>query len=109
MGGLIGLVIILIIVFVLASTVLGLIWDLAILLIIGGLIGWAAGNLTKGSGYGLVNNILLGIVGSFVGGLVLGLFGLDIGGLIGRIIAGIVGAVLLIVIGRALRGQRLVR
>jgi|GEM_PF-1552230 len=50
---------------------MGIIWSL----IIGGVTGWLAGQFMKGSGYGVLINILLGLVGGFVGNLVFG-FGL---------------------------------
>lgn len=78
---------------------MGPIWSL----IIGGIAGWLAGQLMKGSGYGLLVNIILGLVGGFVGDLVFGLVGLDATNTLGRIICATVGAVLLIVLARALR------
>jgi uncharacterized membrane protein YeaQ/YmgE (transglycosylase-associated protein family) len=78
---------------------MGIIWSL----IVGGVAGWLAGQFMKGSGYGLLVNILLGLVGGFVGDLVFGLLGLDATNLIGRIICATVGAVLIIVLARAVR------
>lgn len=78
---------------------MGIIWSL----IVGGVAGWLAGQFMKGSGYGLLINILLGLLGGFVGNLVFGLLGLDATNLIGRIICATVGAVLIIVLARAVR------
>lgn len=78
---------------------MGIIWSL----IVGGVAGWLAGQFMKGSGYGLLVNILLGLLGGFVGNLVFGLLGLDATNLIGRIICAAVGAVLIIVLARAVR------
>ncbi|HOY30082.1 MAG TPA: GlsB/YeaQ/YmgE family stress response membrane protein [Flavobacteriales bacterium] len=78
---------------------MGIIWSL----IVGGVAGWLAGQFMKGSGYGLLVNILLGLLGGFVGDLVFGLLGLDATNLIGRIICATVGAVLIIVLARAVR------
>jgi uncharacterized membrane protein YeaQ/YmgE (transglycosylase-associated protein family) len=72
-------------------------------LIVGGVAGWLAGQFMKGSGYGLLVNILLGLLGGFVGNLVFGLLGLDATNLIGRIICATVGAVLIIALARAMR------
>ena len=41
------------------------------ILIVGLIAGWATGKLMKGSGYGVLVDILLGIVGAFVGSRVL--------------------------------------
>jgi uncharacterized membrane protein YeaQ/YmgE (transglycosylase-associated protein family) len=78
---------------------MGIIWSL----IVGGVAGWLAGQFMKGSGYGLLVNMLLGLLGGFVGNLVFGLLGLDATNLIGRIICATVGAVLIIALARAVR------
>jgi uncharacterized membrane protein YeaQ/YmgE (transglycosylase-associated protein family) len=44
-------------------------------IVVGLIAGWAAGKIMKGSGYGVLMDILLGIAGGLVGGLVLRLFG----------------------------------
>ena len=64
-------------------------------LIIGGIAGWAAGQIMKSSG-SLVRNIILGIVGAFVGNVVLGLIGIHGSGFIGSIIVSTIGACLVI-------------
>lgn len=47
-------------------------------IIIGGIAGWAAGKIVKGSGSGILLNIVIGIVGGFIGGLLLGWLGVDV-------------------------------
>jgi uncharacterized membrane protein YeaQ/YmgE (transglycosylase-associated protein family) len=65
-------------------------------LIIGAIIGWIAGKLWVGHGFGLLGNILVGIVGSFIGGFLFGwLFGTTG---IGGWISAILGAVVLLII-----------
>jgi uncharacterized membrane protein YeaQ/YmgE (transglycosylase-associated protein family) len=41
---------------------------LIILLIIGAIAGWLAGQIMKGGGFGLVGDIIVGVVGAFIGG-----------------------------------------
>jgi uncharacterized membrane protein YeaQ/YmgE (transglycosylase-associated protein family) len=41
---------------------------LIIWLIVGAIAGWLAGMLVKGSGYGLIGDIIVGIVGGFIAG-----------------------------------------
>ena len=65
-------------------------------LAVGALVGWLAGKIVKGSGFGLIGNIIVGIVGSVLGGFVFGLLGIFAGGLLGSIIMGTIGAVLLL-------------
>jgi uncharacterized membrane protein YeaQ/YmgE (transglycosylase-associated protein family) len=69
-------------------------------LIIGCLAGWLAGQLTKGSGFGLIGNIAIGVVGSFVGGFTFRLLGLHSGSFLGSIVTATVGAVILLYIVR---------
>lgn len=65
-------------------------------ILIGAVVGWLAGKLIKGSGFGLLGNILVGIAGAFVGKVVFGLLGLGSENLIGEIITGVAGAVILL-------------
>jgi uncharacterized membrane protein YeaQ/YmgE (transglycosylase-associated protein family) len=77
--------------------------DLVLLLIVGAVAGWLAGLLTKGSGFGLLGDIIVGILGSFVGRVAFGLLGLSGSGLIGSIVVSTVGAVLLLIVVRVLK------
>ncbi|MGX7695967.1 GlsB/YeaQ/YmgE family stress response membrane protein [Gordonia polyisoprenivorans] len=43
-------------------------------IIIGALAGWIAGKIMKGSGSGLLLNIVIGIVGALIGGFLLSFF-----------------------------------
>jgi uncharacterized membrane protein YeaQ/YmgE (transglycosylase-associated protein family) len=73
-------------------------------IIIGGVAGWLAGLLVKGSGFGLFADIAVGIVGAFVGGWLAGLIGIGTGaGLIGSIVTATIGAVVLLLALRAIK------
>ncbi len=78
--------------------------NLIIFLVIGAAAGFIAGQMMRGSGYGLLINILLGIAGAFVGGLLFGLLGISAGGLIGSVITATAGAVLLLFVSGKLKG-----
>ncbi|TNE60946.1 MAG: GlsB/YeaQ/YmgE family stress response membrane protein [Alphaproteobacteria bacterium] len=65
-------------------------------ILVGALVGWLAGQIVRGRGYGIFGNILIGLVGGLIGGFLFGLLGLGPTGLIGDLIAGTVGAVLLV-------------
>jgi uncharacterized membrane protein YeaQ/YmgE (transglycosylase-associated protein family) len=69
---------------------------LLIFLGIGAVAGWLAGTLMKGSGFGLLGNIVVGIIGAVIGGFVFDLLGISAGGLIGTIITATAGAALLL-------------
>ncbi|HZR55336.1 MAG TPA: GlsB/YeaQ/YmgE family stress response membrane protein [Terriglobales bacterium] len=74
------------------------------IIIVGLIVGWATGKIMKGSGYGVLTDILLGIAGAIIGSRVLGLLGIyTSGGLIPSILVAIVGAVLLVALVRAIR------
>ena len=73
-----------------------LIWTL----IIGAVAGWIAGQLTRGQGFGIVTNIILGVVGAFVGNFALSLLGLASYGTVGQLVASVLGAVIILWVGR---------
>jgi uncharacterized membrane protein YeaQ/YmgE (transglycosylase-associated protein family) len=67
---------------------------LILFLLIGALAGWLAGVITKGSGFGVAGNILVGIVGAFLGGFCFRLLGIVAFGLLGQLIFAVLGALL---------------
>jgi len=73
-------------------------------LIVGAIAGWLAGMVVKGSGFGLIGDIIVGIVGGLIAGWLLPRIGLFIGGdIIGDIINAFIGAVILLVIIRLIK------
>jgi uncharacterized membrane protein YeaQ/YmgE (transglycosylase-associated protein family) len=72
-------------------------------LLVGLVAGWLAGKLTRGAGYGVVGDIVIGVIGAFVGGFLFRLLGLAAGGTIGSIVMATVGAVVLVLVVRALK------
>jgi uncharacterized membrane protein YeaQ/YmgE (transglycosylase-associated protein family) len=74
------------------------------ILLVGLIAGWATGKIMKGSGYGVITDILLGIVGALIGSRVLGLLGIYTNGaLIPSILVAIVGAIILVALVRLIR------
>lgn len=74
------------------------------IVLVGLVAGWAAGKIMKGSGYGILIDILLGIAGAIVGGWLMRFLGFySSGGLIPGILVAILGAVILIALSRALK------
>jgi uncharacterized membrane protein YeaQ/YmgE (transglycosylase-associated protein family) len=72
---------------------------LLILLLVGAIAGWAAGQIVKGYGFGLIGNIIVGVIGAFIAGWLLPKLGVHIGsGLVGQIISAFIGAVILLFI-----------
>ena len=77
-----------------------MIWQL----ILGGIAGWLAGLVMKGSGYGIIVDILLGIVGGWLGGWLGARLNVHIGsGSFGYLVTAFLGAVILVWISRLLR------
>jgi uncharacterized membrane protein YeaQ/YmgE (transglycosylase-associated protein family) len=68
-----------------------------IILAIGAIAGWLAGQIIKGGGFGLVGNIVVGIAGALVAGFLFPGF-LPFGGLVGAIISAAIGAIILLLI-----------
>lgn len=79
---------------------------LVIWLLIGLIAGWLAGELTKGSGFGLIGNIIIGVIGAVLGGIVLGLIGIDPGGFVGEVVQAVIGALFLLALISIVRGAR---
>ena len=65
-------------------------------LIIGAFAGWLAGQIMKGSGFGLLGNLIVGVIGGVLGGMLFGLLGIAGSGLIGSLVTATVGAVVLL-------------
>ena len=61
------------------------------IILVGLIAGWATGKIMKGSGYGVLTDILLGIAGAIIGSRLLGLLGIySSGGIIHNILIAIV-------------------
>lgn len=78
--------------------------SIIVILIVGAIAGWLAGQIVSGGGFGLLGNIVVGIVGAFVAGLVLPVIGLGLGGgIIAAIIHATIGAVIVLFLIRLVK------
>lgn len=78
--------------------------SLLIILIVGIVAGWLAGQIVDGAGFGMVGDLLIGIAGAFIGTWVLRRLGIHLGpGMIAAIVDATIGAVLLLLIVRLVR------
>jgi uncharacterized membrane protein YeaQ/YmgE (transglycosylase-associated protein family) len=80
--------------------------SLLIILIVGGIAGWLAGLVTRGSGFGIIGDVIVGLVGSFIGSWLLGAFhvAINLGNpLIDIGVVAFIGAVVLLAIIGMLR------
>lgn len=79
-------------------------------IIVGLIAGWLAGLVMKGSGYGILGDLILGIIGALVGGFLAGavfhvadaVSGINIT----TLIVAFIGAVIVVAIARLLSGRR---
>ena len=60
--------------------------------------GWLANLIVRGSGAGLLLNIIIGIIGGFLGGWLLGLVGWIPTTTFGALVASVIGAIVLLCI-----------
>jgi uncharacterized membrane protein YeaQ/YmgE (transglycosylase-associated protein family) len=78
---------------------------LLLFLVIGIVAGFLAGKIMKGSGFGLIGDLIIGVIGSFIGVWVFGLLGISSGGILGLLVAAIVGALLLLFVIRLAKSR----
>jgi uncharacterized membrane protein YeaQ/YmgE (transglycosylase-associated protein family) len=79
--------------------------SLIVIIVVGLVAGWLAGQIMRGYGYGLVGDLVVGVIGSYIGEWLLPRLGLHIGsGLLALIIDATIGALVLLFILRILRG-----
>src|SRR3989304_1378406 len=69
--------------------------SLILFLVIGLVAGWLAGQVTKGGGFGLIGDLIVGVIGAFLGGFLFAQVGLFATGLLGSLITATVGAIVL--------------
>ena len=72
-------------------------------LVCGLVAGWLAGMLMRGSGYGIIFDLLLGLVGAVIGRWIFGALGIVAFGAVGFLAMSTVGAVALVGVTHLLR------
>ena len=71
--------------------------EIIVSLLIGAAAGWLGSVIYKGSGLGLLGNIIVGIIGAPLGYWILGKLGVPLGGgWIGAILTGAIGAIVIL-------------
>ena len=79
--------------------------SLLIILLVGLIAGWLAGEIVTGGGFGIVADIAIGIVGAFIGSWLLPHLGIRVGGgPVNMILVATIGAVVLLLLLSLLRG-----
>ena len=80
-----------------------------VILFVGLIAGWLAGKIVRGTGFGIIGDILVGIAGALIASLLFPRLGIHLGtGIVSEIIYSAIGAILLLLIVRLVRtGGRL--
>jgi uncharacterized membrane protein YeaQ/YmgE (transglycosylase-associated protein family) len=70
-----------------------------IILLVGLIAGWLAGQLVTGGGFGLIGDVAIGIVGAFIGSWILSWLGLHVAaGFVSTIVVATIGAAILLLL-----------
>ena len=77
---------------------------LLVILFVGLVAGWLAGKVVRGTGFGIIGDIVVGIAGAFVASWLFPKLGIAIGGgVVRQIIEAAIGAIILLLIVRLVR------
>ena len=78
--------------------------SLIVILFVGLVAGWLAGKIVRGTGFGIIGDIVVGIVGALISTLLFPRLGFHLGsGLVSEIIYSAIGAIILLLIVRLIR------
>lgn len=80
--------------------------SLLVILIVGIVAGWLAGQIVRGAGFGLIGDLIVGILGAFIGAWLLPRLGIHLGtGMVRAIVNSTIGAIILLLIIRLVSGR----
>jgi uncharacterized membrane protein YeaQ/YmgE (transglycosylase-associated protein family) len=78
--------------------------SLIVILFVGLVAGWLAGKIVRGTGFGIIGDIIVGIAGALVSSWLFPRLGIHLGvGLVSEIVYSAIGAILLLLIVRLIR------
>ena len=73
--------------------------SLLVILFVGLVAGWLAGQIVRGTGFGIVGDLIVGILGAFIGSWLLPQLGIHLGtGMVSAIVNATIGAILLLLV-----------
>ena len=79
--------------------------SLIVILAVGLIAGWLAGQIVRGTGFGIIGDLIIGILGAFFGNWLLPRLGIHLGaGLLSAIVNATIGALILLAIIKLIRG-----
>jgi uncharacterized membrane protein YeaQ/YmgE (transglycosylase-associated protein family) len=78
--------------------------SLLVILFVGLVAGWLAGKVVRGTGFGIIGDIIVGILGAFIASWLFPRLGFHIsGGVVAEIIYSAIGAIILLLVVRLIR------
>ncbi|MBR1131487.1 MULTISPECIES: GlsB/YeaQ/YmgE family stress response membrane protein [Bradyrhizobium] len=78
---------------------------LLVILFVGLVAGWLAGKVVRGTGFGIIGDIVVGVAGALVASFLFPKLGIRLGtGLVSEIVYSAIGAVILLLVVRLVRG-----
>jgi uncharacterized membrane protein YeaQ/YmgE (transglycosylase-associated protein family) len=78
--------------------------SLLVILVVGLVAGWLAGKIVRGTGFGIIGDILVGVAGALVASWLFPKLGIHLGtGLVSSIIYSAIGAIVLLLVVRLIR------
>ncbi len=81
--------------------------SLLVIIVVGIVAGWLAGQIVRGGGFGLIGDLIVGVVGAFIGDWLLPQLNIHLGvGTVALIANATIGAVVLLIIIRIIAGNR---
>jgi uncharacterized membrane protein YeaQ/YmgE (transglycosylase-associated protein family) len=79
--------------------------SLLVILLVGVIAGWLAGQIVRGTGFGLVGDLVVGVIGALIGNWLLPRLGVQLGaGIVALIADATIGAIVLLLVVRLVRG-----
>jgi uncharacterized membrane protein YeaQ/YmgE (transglycosylase-associated protein family) len=79
--------------------------SLIVIVLVGIIAGWLAGQIVSGGGFGLIGDLLVGVVGAFIGDWLLPRLNIHLGvGTVALIINATIGAIVLLLLIRLVAG-----
>jgi uncharacterized membrane protein YeaQ/YmgE (transglycosylase-associated protein family) len=80
--------------------------SLFVIILVGIIAGWLAGQIVRGGGFGLIGDLIVGIIGAFIGDWLLPRLNIHLGvGTVSLIINATIGAIVLLIILRLVAGR----
>jgi len=81
--------------------------SLIVIVAVGVVAGWLAGQIVAGGGFGLIGDLVVGVIGAFIGDWLLPRLDIHIGvGTVALVINATLGAIILLIILRLFTGRR---